>query len=71
MSNVKTLVSSSFLLMAALALVGCGNGNNNHGGNSSTSGRAQGVYVGTTSNGLTYNAIVLPDDMFYAISCWR
>jgi hypothetical protein len=72
MTNGKALVSGSFLLLAALALVGCSNGNNHSGngsntGNSSTPGQAQGVYVGTTSNGLTFNAIVLPDDIFYAI----
>src|SRR5215472_7869029 len=63
----------SGLLCASLALVGCSNSNSSHGtngsggGNPNTPGQAQGVYVGTTSNGFTYNAIVLPNDMFYAI----
>src|SRR5215472_3562465 len=73
MTKGKVLVSGALLLLASLALVGCSNSksnpgtNSSAGGNTSTPGQAQGVYVGTTSNGFTFNAIVLPNDMFYAI----
>ena len=70
MTKVKVLVSG-LLLFASLTLVGCsgGNagGNGSAGGNSSTPGQAQGVYVGTTSTGMAFNGIILPNDMFYAI----
>jgi len=70
MGKGKVLAGGSLLLLAAIALVGCSNGNsaNNSGnGNTATPGQAQGVYAGTTSTGLTFNGIVLPNDMFYAI----
>jgi hypothetical protein len=73
MTKGKVLLGGSLLLFASLAFVGCSNSkssqstNSSGGGNTSTPGQAQGVYEGTTSNGLTFNAIVLPNDMFYAI----
>ena len=37
------------------------------GGGGSTTGLAQGVYSGTSSTGVTFDTIVLPNDKFYAI----
>ena len=56
------------MLFAALSLIGCSNGNGaKTSGSGNTPGQAQGVYAGTTSMGLTFNGIVLPNDTFYAI----
>lgn len=58
----------------SLTLLSCGGGsggsnsvNSSSGGSANTAGQAQGVYEGTTSNGLTFNAMVLPSDVFYAV----
>lgn len=65
------------LALMSLVLVNCsssgsgsnsgsaGSGNNNS--STSTPGQAQGVYTGNTSTGLTFDAIVLPNDEFYAL----
>ena len=67
MTRLSSIVSFSLL---SLGLLAC-SGNKNIGGansqNSSTPGQAQGVYVGTTSTGLAFDGIVLPNDKFYAI----
>jgi hypothetical protein len=60
------------LCCLALMLSGCGssysnNGGGNSGGSTSYAGDAQGVYSGTSSNGYTFETIVLPNDKFYAI----
>ena len=61
------------LIFSAVFLVlgGCG-GNSftsstGSGGGGSTTGQAQGVYSGTSSNGYNFSTIVLPNDKFYAI----
>src|SRR6516165_599510 len=61
----KALVNGFLLLSALLALAGCGGGSG--GANPSTPGQAQGAYAGTTSTGQTFNAVILPNDMLYAI----
>jgi hypothetical protein len=53
-------------------LAGCGSsysGNSNSGGGGGTNyaGQAQGVFSGTSSNGYTFESIVLPNDKFYAL----
>jgi hypothetical protein len=64
------------LALMSLVLVSCsssGGGNSSSGGsgssssNTTTPGQAQGVYVGNTSTGLAFDAIVLPNDEFYAL----
>lgn len=66
------------LALMSLVLVNCsssggGSNNSSSGGsgnsnsNTSTPGQAQGVYVGNTSTGLAFDAIVLPNDEFYAL----
>ncbi len=60
------------LLTITLIMTGCGGGNGNSGirtsGNStSTAGEAQGVYSGTAQGGYTFEAVVLPNDKFYAL----
>jgi hypothetical protein len=62
----------AILCSFALILSGCGSsysGGNNGGGGGGTnySGDAQGVYSGTSSNGYTFETIVLPNDKFYAV----
>src|ERR1700722_4139094 len=57
----------------SLILSGCGGGGSsiNSGGaggdGGNTSGQAQGVYSGTSSNGYSFDTIVLPNDKVYAI----
>lgn len=59
------------LCVFSLILVGCGssynNGGSSGGGGTNYTGQAQGVYSGTSSNGYTFETIVLPNDKFYAI----
>jgi phosphate/sulfate permease len=64
----------AILCSLALILTGCGSsyssGSNNGGGGgggTSYTGDAQGVYSGTSSNGYTFETILLPNDKFYAI----
>ena len=65
----KLLLLSSILV----ALIGCGGGGSSTSNNSAnaalqpTPGQAQGVYSGTSSNGFSFDSIVLPNDKFYAI----
>lgn len=71
--NRLIALEGCLVLFLALALASCGGGsgsngsNNNSTGTNTTPGQAQGVYEGTTSTGLTFDAIVLPSDTFYAI----
>ena len=58
----------------SLVLAGCGGGGSSMssggagtGGGGNTSGQAQGVYSGITSNGYSFDTIVLPNDKIYAI----
>jgi hypothetical protein len=58
------------LCAIAVMLVGCGsiyNGASNGSGGTNYTGQAQGVYSGISSNGYTFETIVLPNDKFYAI----
>ena len=55
------------LCLLPLILVGCGGNNSSSSGNQRTPGQAQGVYEGTTSSGYNFDAIVLPNDKFFAI----
>jgi hypothetical protein len=59
------------LCAGLLILIGCGNnsgaGSNTAGGGTNYAGQAQGVYIGTVSNGDAFESIVLPDDKFYAL----
>jgi hypothetical protein len=63
----KLLSFSAFSLL----LLGCGGSGGSYGGGGggggSTAGQAQGAYSGTSSNGYTFETIVLPNDKFYAI----
>lgn len=58
----------------SLILAGCGGGGSSissggggGGGGGNTTGQAQGVYSGTSSNGYSFDTIVLPNDKIYAI----
>jgi hypothetical protein len=62
----KSLLTLCLALMS-LALVNCNSSGNSSNSNPSTPGQAQGVYVGSTSTGLAFDAIVLPNDEFYAL----
>lgn len=59
------------LFLFLVSTIGCGGGSNNNssGSNSQspTPGQAQNVYSGTTSNGGSFEAIILPDDKLYTI----
>jgi hypothetical protein len=62
----------SIFSAVSLLLIGCGGsgggyGGGGGGGGGSTTGQAQGAYSGTSSNGFTFETIVLPNDKFYAI----
>ena len=62
----------SLCTILVVLLAGCGSsytGGSNNGGSGGTSyaGQAQGVYSGTSSNGYTFESIVLPNDKFYAL----
>jgi len=67
-------ISASFcviFLTVSLAITGCGGGGgtktDGSGDTGSTAGEAQGLYSGTTQGGNTFEAIVLPNDKFYAL----
>jgi hypothetical protein len=70
----RFLLTLSFAT-TSLVLLSCGGGGSGSSGtsnptnpqNPSTPGQAQGVYVGNTSTGLAFDAIVLPNDKFYAV----
>jgi hypothetical protein len=57
--------------LVSLLLIGCGGGSSSYGGGGggggNTTGQAQGVYSGTSSNGYAFDTIVLPNDKVYAI----
>lgn len=57
--------------IVSLPLIGCGGngsyGSGGGGGGGNTTGQAQGAYSGTSSNGYTFDTIVLPNDKVYAI----
>src|SRR6266568_2143028 len=58
--------------VVSLLMIGCGGsggsyGNGGGGGGGNSTGQAQGAYSGTSSNGYTFETIVLPNDKFYAI----
>lgn len=61
----------SIFSVVSLLLIGCGGSGgsygNGGGGGGNTAGQAQGAYSGTSSNGYTFETIVLPNDKFYAI----
>jgi hypothetical protein len=61
----------ALLVAGSVALLSCGGGsssaNGSSPGNPSTPGQAQGVYLGNTSRGPTFDAIVLPNDVFYDV----
>jgi hypothetical protein len=67
---MKRIVS---ILAVSLAMTHCGGGGNTSTTNTlgsttqSTAGQAQGVYSGSTSTGLTFESIVLPNDKMYAL----
>ncbi len=60
MGRIVATLSLAFLLFAC---IGCGGGRGNR---ATTPGQAQGVYSGTTTSGLFFDAIILPNDYFYA-----
>ena len=53
-------------LALALMTTGCGKTSSST-PPASTAGQAQGVFSGTTSTGLSFQSIILPNDTFYAI----
>jgi len=56
------------LCIIPFILAGCGGSTGSRdSGNASTAGQAQGVYSGSSSDGSVFDAIVLPNDTFYAI----
>ncbi len=61
------------LIAIAVLIAGCGGGGSNTSSSDSTRtppvtpGQAQGVYMGTSSNGYTFESIILPNDKYYAI----
>ena len=64
----------ALLVFALLLIAGCGSSRSNNNtplgstpATSSTPGQAQGVFSGTTSTGLSFQSIVIPNDKFYAI----
>lgn len=59
---MKQLSAAASLLAATLFVVGCGGSNK-----SPTPGQAQNVFAGTTSTGLTFQTIILPNDKFYGV----
>jgi hypothetical protein len=61
--KMKHLIALAFGL--TLLTVGCGGGSSAT--KPSAAGQAQGVFSGTSSNGLSYTTIILPDDSLYAI----
>jgi len=68
---VIMLKKVSIFSVVSLLLIGCGGSggsyaNGGGGGGGSTAGQAQGAYSGTSSNGYTFETIVLPNDKFYA-----
>lgn len=70
--GVTVLKGVSIFSVVSLLLIGCGGsggsyGNGGGGGGGNTTGQAQGSYSGTSSNGYTFETIVLPNDKFYAI----
>lgn len=57
-------------LSVALVLTACSSGGASGGGTTAppvTQSSPQGVYSGTTSNGETFETIILPDNKFYAL----
>lgn len=52
------------LLVVAVLMTGCGGSG---GGSSSTPGQAQGIYADTTTYSEGFEAIILPNDKFYAL----
>lgn len=65
------LVTFCLLVCGVMALAGCGvSGSGGSGGTTTgpvTQGSPQGVYMGTTSTGETFETIVLPNSTFYAL----
>lgn len=62
----------AFIILSISGLVACGGGGSNGSGSTTTaaSSTAQGVYLGTSVAGSTtstFEAIILPDDKFYAV----
>jgi len=61
----------SLFSVVSLLLIGCGGSGGSYGGGGggggNTTGQAQGAYSGTSSNGYTFETIVLPNDKVYAI----
>lgn len=58
------------LFLFLVVTIGCGGGSNSSGSSNSqsaTPGQAQNVYSGTTSNGGSFEAIILPNDKLYTI----
>lgn len=58
------------LLIVALTMNGCGGGGNNSGGSggsTSSSVPLQGVYAGATTDGSTFESIILPNSQYYAL----
>jgi hypothetical protein len=53
------------MILLTFSMIGCGgSSNSNH---ATTPGGAQGIYIGTTQNGSTFEAIITSDDKFYAL----
>jgi hypothetical protein len=55
--------STALALALAFITIGCSSSNKT----TTTPSSAQGVFSGTTSNGSSFQSIILPNDIFYAI----
>jgi hypothetical protein len=68
----KSIIFFAITLAVLFTSCGGGGGSNSSSNNTNTTttvttGAAQGVYAGTTNSGYTFEAILLPNDRFYAI----
>lgn len=59
--------STVLALALAFITIGCSSSKTTPPPPSSTAGQAQGVFSGTTSDGSSFQSIILPNDTFYAI----
>jgi len=66
MSGKLALILS---ITCAIIVVGCGGSSstNNGTGSGNTLGLAQGAWSGTTTTGVSYESIILPNDKFYSV----